>query len=343
MTAALFTYLVSQLDLENSALAFDWKMLWPTFRNGTLRWGEAMYSPPWSIIFVMPFGFLPLRESWGLMMMLTLLSLILSVPRQGSARRWYAATLALVLSYPALREFMDGNFEAFTILGLLLMVRGYEHQKATMMALGVLLAMIKPQMTYLLLAITALYTYKTTSREFQVKLALALLVVMMPTSLWQGKPWLESFGDVTLSWGISLPVILGSAGVPLVFIRLAQIIVIGTSLLVAARGSTALTRPKMGMLIASGMLAAPYSQALSMLVVLAIGIIPVMLEQHRSGIPLFVLFNLPYLSRIGTISDPPAAMTTASLAVAWLVLLWLTYTSEIAVSQRRVQPLARTS
>lgn len=343
VTGALFLILVSRFNLEDSAFAFDWKNLWPGFRNGQLHWDEFIHHPPWSLIFVMPFGFLSLRVSWGLMMMLTLLSLILSVRRQKSVRRWYAGTLALVLSYPALRVLVDGNFEAFTILGLLLMVRGYERRQPVAMALGVLLAMIKPQITYLLLAVAALYTYKTTSREFQTRLALALLIVILPTSLWQGKPWLNSLRESPFSWGISLPVILDSAGVPSFFIRLAQIAIIGGSLWAAGHGAGPLGRPQMGMLIAGGMLAAPYSQALSLLVVLAIGVVPVMLTRPRYGILLFVLFNLPYLTRIGTVSDPPVALLTASLAVTWLALLWLASTGELAVSQRNAEPFAKTA
>lgn len=343
VTGALFLLLVSRFDLENSALAFDWKILWPGIRDGQLHWDESIQNPPWSIIFVMPLGFLSLRASWGVMMLLTLISLIASVPHQGSARRWYAGILALVLSYPALRELMDGNFEAFAILGVLLMVRSYERRQPVLLALGVLPAMIKPQITYLLFVIAALYIYKTTPRAFQVRLALALLAVVIPTSLWQGRPWLESFEKITRTWGISLSAILGSAGVPSGLTALAQIAVIGVSLWVAGRGSTTLTPPKMGMLLAGGMLAAPYSQSLSMLVVLAIGVIPVMLERPRVGIPLFVLFNLPYLTRLGTLADPPASLMTASLVVVWLALLWLTHTDEARVVQRSAQPFARAS
>ncbi|MCC6798578.1 MAG: hypothetical protein IT325_00555 [Anaerolineae bacterium] len=343
VTGALFLIFVSRFDLEDSALAFDWKMLWPGFRGGQLHWDEFIQNPPWSIIFVMPLGFLSLRASWGVMMLLTLFSLILSVPRQGSARRWYAGILALVLSYPALRELMDGNFEAFTILGVLLMVRSHERRAPVLMALGVLLAMIKPQITYLLLVIAALHTYRTTPRAFQVRLALALLVVIIPTSLWQGGPWLESYERITRSWGISLSVILGAAGVPSIFTALAQIAVVAVSLWAAGRGSTTLTPPKMGMLLAGGLLAAPYSQSLSMLVVLAIGVIPVMLDRPRVGIPLFALFNLPYLTRLVTLADPPTALMTASLVAAWLALLWLTVTDEARVFQRKAQPLAQTS
>ncbi|MEL7675511.1 MAG: hypothetical protein AAGU78_17375, partial [Chloroflexota bacterium] len=63
----------------------------------------------------------------------------------------------------------------------------------------------------------------------------------------------------------------------------------------------------------------------------------------RYGILLFVLFNLPYLTRIGTVSDPPVALLTASLAVTWLALLWLASAGELAVSQRNAEPFAKTA
>lgn len=226
---------------------------------------------------------------------------------------------------------MDANFEAFTILGVLLLLHGYHSQAPILAALGMLLAMIKPQLTYLLLLVAALYIVENMPRTYQFKIGIVLLLIMAPAAVWQGRPWLESFNENAFDWGISLAVVLKSAHVPLIVIRLTQVLVVLASLTLAWKGNRQLTRVKVGMLIAGAALAAPYSQGHSLLVVLAIAIIPALLTTPVYALLGFLLPNLAFLKMVEVMPAGLIPSATFSLVVMWLILLWLTYVEEVRV------------
>lgn len=209
LVAGLFIYLATRLDIDDSRLAFDWKIFWRSMENGHMRWDLNMFNPPWGVIFLLPLEFLSLKVSWGLLIFFTFTVLVFSVPTQYGRTRHLAGILLLTLSYSSLRNFIDANLEAITIAAVLVLIYAYQ------------------------------------------------------------KRWVLPF-----------------------------------------------------------ILAAPYSNGHSVLVVLAFGIIPLALEQPRLGVPLFALFQVPYLFLLSEEYIPINTYWTLVLLVCWVVFAVLTYRQE---------------
>jgi hypothetical protein len=155
VAAVMFMILGSQLNIGDSRLAYDWKILWHAIKDGHIRWGEGMFSPPWTVIFLLPLGFLPLEVGWGLMMFILLAVLIVSIPPYTPRWRQWVSVVLLVTAYPVMRDFADSNLEAISIGSVLLLLAAYRHRWPILFTWAVLLATIKPQTTYLLLIITS--------------------------------------------------------------------------------------------------------------------------------------------------------------------------------------------
>jgi hypothetical protein len=90
-----------------------------------------------------------------------------------------------------------------------------------------------------------------------------------------------------------------------------------------------LSRPKAGLLMAASFLLAPYAAGNSLLSILAIGVIPVLIEKPQVGLPLILVYNIPYFF------PPPihyfyGALYATSVAFFTSAALgWYTINSEI--------------
>jgi hypothetical protein len=341
LMAAAFVWLAMQQDIENSDLAFDWKIVYRGIANGHVRWGDTMRVPPWGVILLLPLGFLPLKAGWGLIIFLTLAAIALSMPRNIRGRYFWPLLGAVLLSYTALRNYVDGNLEAFTILGVLLLIYSYEKRKPIMLGLSVLVATIKPQSTFLLMLVLALYLLQTEAPQYYLRAAATTLVLLIPSLVWGAERWLFAVQD-QLPAGISPGGVLRRAGAPPVLILAVGLVIAGITLAIAYRGNRRLSRLKVGLLVAGSALASPYTNALTLVSVLATGIVPLIVRKPKPGLPVFVLYYLPFmwLSNQLWIHE---VLLPITLGASWIVLAWQVYRDEVVTEAPSPVSISSTS
>jgi hypothetical protein len=324
VAAGLLVRFFEGLPIEGTSLAIDWRALWLGIQGGTLRYGTGLRNPPWSLLPLLPLGFLPLRASWGLLTLATLGTLVASVPRTSSHKvRWLGAFL-LITSYPALRHVADGNLEGLVIAGILLVLVGYRAVSPWALAAGALLATAKMQETWFLMAAVGVYTLRTWSPRRWAASGLVVAVVLVPCMLWLGGDWLVALIGIPQRGSImdsSLSATLSRLGLPFwVRVSLWAGVFVAT-LVVALTSHRSVSREKAGLLISAALLLSPYSAGNSFLTVLAIGIIPLYQSRPRLGTVLIGLTNLPYLA----LAAPDfwfwwsATYWTALLVLTWVV------------------------
>jgi hypothetical protein len=238
----------------------------------------------------------------------------------------------LTVSFPTLRVLVDGNFEGWIIAGVLLLVHGYKRRKPVILAVGVLIATIKPQAVFLLLLVLALSVLQTWPVRLWLKSLVVLLIVIIPCLIWRGEAWLvamfgENFSNYTSSLiDITLMAALQRAGITTVLIRGGLwLLLLGITLYITLTGRRELSREKAGLLITASLLTAPYAAGNSLLVPLAIGIIPLFMKRPALGGLFIVLFNLPLVFYQMDSVSWLAYYSTFSLLLLWGVLLWQEY------------------
>lgn len=330
-----FIDLTHAINLRSSPLAYDWEILWDATRNGHVRWDAGMFSPPWALVFILPLSYLSLNLSWALMTLLGAAAVALSVPRYRNWQHHLAGILLILTSYSYRRYFVDTNYEAITILAVLAVLLAYRRRWPVLFALAGMICTIKPQITYLLVLVAALYAYQATSRRFFAEASILVGLVVVASTIWAGKPWLDTLAARPFDYGISLYVTGSKLGVPALALHAAQVLVIGLTLAVAYVGNRKLSRPKTGMLIAASLLSAPFSNLHSALVLLAIGVVPLALERPRIGLWLVLLFNVNYtdiFGLTGMVFDMHTGygqeLWTSILGVTWITLAATVYVTE---------------
>lgn len=183
------------VDLANDAIAFDWKI----FHAGVdisdigASYSNRVYTPPWSILLLVPLTALPFKLSWSLMLYFTTLMMVASVPRSRSSALWIAGIFLLLLSYPTLRNFADVNLEAYVILGILLTIYAYQSKHPLFLAVAVLIAVIKPQSVFLVMIVLGFYMLQTFPKREIAKFAVLVGSVFVITMLLWGQAWFDSF------------------------------------------------------------------------------------------------------------------------------------------------------
>ncbi len=320
----MFILFAMQLPIEDARLAFDWKMLWGAMQNGHLRLGApGIVNPPWSVIFVMPLGFLSLRASWGVMMFILLASLLASVPTNAPKLMRLLATLLLVTSYPSLRNFADANFEPISVAGTLLTLYSYRQKRPYLLALGVLLATIKPQSTFLLMVVLGVYIVQTMPLRFILQAGAPVLAIVVASLVWKGHEWWGSITPLD-PVGISLPARLYDLGAPPISVWGAQIIVAAITLIIAWKGSRELSPNQAGMALAASLLVSPYANGHALIILMATSLTPLFLEKPLLGGALFLLYDAGFLSlrRGGFVDTPMFYYLSAVLLVTWLIFAY---------------------
>ena len=166
--ALLFDAIFSQVSVEGTSLAIDWRGVHKDFAGGTITYYNGLRNPPWSVLPLLPLGLLSMGASWGLLIFFTFLVLVISVPR-----------------HPRRAVFW---------LSVLLLMVGYRARQPYLLAGGMLLASAKPHEAVLLLAVVALYLWQTWPPGEWLKAAGAAALVVGLTLLWRGGEW---FGALT--------------------------------------------------------------------------------------------------------------------------------------------------
>jgi len=320
------------IPIEGTTLAMDWKGLWAGIKDGVIQYGDAQTGlriPPWSIVVLLPLGFLPFRLSWGLLALVTLAVLIISVPDAPKSLRIFAI-FALATSYPTLRTIADGNLEALVIVGALLLVYGFDHGSPAAVIAGILLIATKIQESWILLLILPFFMFSQLEKPQNVRVILGVLAIVAVSLFWKGREWIEavlvieqrgSIMDSSLwacasRWGVSFPLA-----------ALAGLAIFGGTVATGLRNRNHLSNELIGFLIAASLLLAPYAAGNSYLTPLALGVVPLFLNSPLLGLALVLLANAPYLviHQRELLYWWSAAYWTLLLLLTWAILgidLW---------------------
>jgi hypothetical protein len=338
--ALLFMLFFQQINIAGSTLAIDWNGIWNAIKDGNVLYavGQGFRIPPWDAALVTPLGFIPMRASWGLITFITTVVLVVSVPKAPHKWLYWLAVILLTISFPALRLAADGNFEALIIGGTLLIVYAYRKQQPYLLAAGTLLAVAKPQETVLLMLVLAIYVLQTFPRPTLLKLIGVLAVIVVPFMLWKGGDWLHVMLGIpqrASEADMSLLSAYGRAGglfSPLALV--AWIAVLLVTLYVAWVSQRTLSREKAAMLICASLLVAPYASGNSALTPIAIGVIPLLIDQPLLGIGLFVLIDAPILFHNASVVEWVSYYWTG-----WLLLMWGIFGWRVWRVERRSVPI----
>ena len=320
-----------QIPTQNNSLAIDWKAFWSSMRGGDLQYwpSDGLRFPPWSLVPLLPLGFLPMQAAWGILVGVGIILLVASVPRIGSRAFYWLSILLLVISFPSIRNIADGNMESLVVGGVLLILYGYSPKHPYAVVIGILMATIKPQEVTLLLVVVALYVLLTWTPRNWLKMGLYLAGAIALSLLWRGQSWFVAlFGPNYQKYTNSIIDISVSAAlrrlgfVPSVVIALFWLVILGITLFVAWKSGTTLSREKAGMLIAGSLLIAPYAAGNSVLSVLAIGMIPLFQSTRLLGGILIALVHFPFLWAPDALYNFQAYYWTTVLFISWAFLAW---------------------
>jgi len=299
VAAALFIYFFNQLPIEGTSLAQDWKGLWLGFQSFPPVFGSdtGLLIAPWDAVLISPIGLLSFRASWGLLSFISIGVLAYSVPKTDQRWQKLLATALLCASFPSLRHLADGNFEFFTILGVLFVVQGYTRQNLWVLAAGLLLATAKEQETWLMMLALGYYLLRYWPPQKWFRLGLLVGVVVIPFLLWLGRDWIGGALGQNENGSImdsSLWAATNRLGLPLLIQIVLGIALVGLAIFILLKSKSAFSREKAAMLMSLSLLLAPYAAGNSFLAILAIGIIPLLLTWPKLAIVLIVLTDLPF-------------------------------------------------
>ncbi len=325
---ALAYFLISaelaSLPLENAAFAMDWKGIWQALQGGKIHYGPSLRNPPWSLLPILPLGFLPLVESWALLSLGTLWVMMLSVPRSSKRVLYVLSVVLLISSYPSVRHLVDGNFEGLVLAGLLLLLYGYRERNPTAFAFGLLLASAKPQETWLVLPIivgaTLLHWPKRTIGHYSALVAL----VALPSLAVYNDEWVQSVVSIEQRGSFMDSSLIATAtrlAVPAGMIA----VLWGGLLAVTLYVTYTLRNDEFSSLhaafwVAAALLLAPYAAGNSLLIVVALGMIPLFLETPWLGFLLLVGTDAQYVFSASFRYSTSATYITALLLLSWATL-----------------------
>lgn len=331
--AVVFVQFFQNIPIESGGIAIDWKQIWPSIEGATVRYSTGLKFSPWSAFLVSPLGLMSLSASWGLMAFITILILIVSVPRIRQRRLYWLSILLLIMSFPSLRHMVDGNFEGIIIAGALLILYGYNKRQPVGLAAGLLLITSKPQSGSLLIVTLGLYALvemrQAEHRRFWVTTAAIVLVVITPFMIWKGGEWLNAMFGIAERGSImdvSLLSTLNRVGfVPSPIILVIWFVFVMANITIAWRTRFTLNREKAGMLIAGSLLIAPYAAGNSLLTVLAVGVIPLFQSKPRIGLILILMIDCLIVWNRDMLFYYQASFQNLTLLTIWGVLAWRTW------------------
>lgn len=298
VAVVLVVQFFERLPVDDTSLGLDWRGIWARLQGNRPDYGSGMHVTPWVAVWLLPLGWLSWRASWGVVSLATLAVLIASVPRAGSRGLRWLAVLLLATSHLALRQLADGNVEALVIAGVLLLVHGYQQRQPWTLAAGGLLATAKPQETWLLMLVLAVYVLRTWPVRRWLQAAGLAALVAAPSLLWLGADWLgsvEAFEFRGTAIDVSLAATASRLSAPAWLLAAAWGLVAAATLAYAWRSGPGLSREKAGLLVAASLLLAPYAAGNSFLTVLAVGVVPLVVARHPLGVVVLLASDLHFL------------------------------------------------
>ncbi len=333
----LFIMLFRLLPVENTSLGLDWRTLWNSVCRGRVVYARpenqigGMFTPPWGVLFLLPFGFISFEASWGLISLLSIVGLVFSVPKK-HGRLDIVGIVLLALSFPSLRNLADGNLGGIVVGGIALVVWGYNTQNIYAFAAGLLLATLKPQETWLLCGSVVALTFREWSLATRRRtFLLAGGVVLFSMALW-GDQWIRAL-FVGRSHEIGLSAVMGRGSLIDISLSaaLARLGMSGRWIAAAWGGlflvtigflwryrSRYLTWPPVAFLVSSSMLLSPYvSSGNSFLTIVAVALIPLWQEYKLAGALALILTSLPFLASRAMLFSYQAYYWSALLLVVW--------------------------
>lgn len=346
LISAVFLFAFRNLPIENTTLGLDWRTIWEAVYRGKVTYGNTgdtiggFYTPPWGVLLLWPLGFLSFRDSWAIISLLTIIALVLSVPRTQQRRLDFIAILLLVLSFPSLRNLADGNLEGLVIAGLALLIYGFNHQRPYIFAIGILLATVKFQETWLLVAailILSLFYWPIDQKIKSYTLIGSIIVLSMV--LW-GRPWISSlFSDSQEAVGLSsemgrgsliditLSAALGRLGAPSWFTGAAWLLLAGATLWFSWQTPCQawLSWSPTTLLLSASMLLSPYVSGNSYLTLLALSVIPLFQENRLIGAMMIGLAYLPYFMTVDLLYYYQSYYWTGLIGALWFLAGYRTY------------------
>ncbi len=324
----LVVWFFMRIPIAGTTLAMDWITIRPGVDHWDLSYGKdsLLRLTPWSAVLLLPLGQLPLLAGWGIVAFLTLIVLMVCVPREeNSGGKWMAGVFAAAFSFLALRTMADGNVEFLTLAGLILLEAGLLRKNPVVFALGILLTISKVQETWILALFLPLVAGREWGPRRWLVTAAALALVIVPAILWRGREWLSAVFSIQDRGSIMDSSLLAAAqrmGGTIGSAFLLWMILILATVAVGVLFVRGYSREALGFFTAASLLLAPYAAGNNALIVYAIAVIPLLLWRRWEGALLAVLFNLPYL----LLPFPDlnyrysASYWTLILLLAWLLL-----------------------
>ncbi|MBS3752738.1 MAG: hypothetical protein KGY46_05040 [Anaerolineales bacterium] len=335
--AIIVIYLgLATLPLDKTSIAIDWKGIWLGLEDGKIRYGTGIRNPPWSLIPLVPLGLLPFFESWVLLSLVTLMALMISIPKVINKQKFLLGALLLTTSYPSIRHLVDGNLEALIILGVLMLLLGYSSHNPLILAFGFLLASAKPQETWILLLalfINVLSFWKI--KDLIICFAVVFSVVI-PTMLMYGVEWLNSFVGIPQMGSImdsSLITSMRRLGLPYWWTLLIWFFIFAPTLYLSFEKRERFSRIHTAFFISASLLLSPYAAANSLLTIVALGVIPLLFEHPIVGCFLIAIINLPY-----TFSSSFKYEWAATYGMLMFLLCWFIFGTYISIKKSKNVP-----
>ena len=257
----LLLWALSHLAASQAFFALDWSNFWKSSHGLRIDYSSShSVHPPWIIALVWPLTLWRFPFSWSLSLLLTLAVLAFSVPRGESASRWAGGLLLLVLSYPALRQLTDFNFEALLIGGVLLILWALQRQSIWGLAVSLVLLSAKVQQSWLLVLVAAWWVWRHWPRRAALSGLGMALVWMLPFALWRGADWWQRLADFAFfgaphDMSLRATLLRGGASPGLAWAVWGLVLV--PSLWLAFQRIQRPTRIEAAWLVASGLLLAP--------------------------------------------------------------------------------------
>jgi len=304
---------------------------------------NGLRNPPWSALLLMPFGsLLPYQAAWGILVFITTIVLILSVPRVRKKWLFWLSVILLMTNFHTLRVFADAQLEVFVISGVLLIVGGYKRRSPLILAIGILLATTKPQAVIILILTLPFFLLQTWKVQDWLKSAAIVFAVVIPTMLWKGAEWIAAVGGTYQAGGIidsSLRASLNRLG----FLSSEVVWILWAALLIATIAiiffsDRTLSREKAAFMVASSLLLAPYAAGNSTLIVIAVGLVPILQKRFWLGLVLFFIVDAFY-----PFNNPSgiwiyASYWTMFLLIMWGVCAWWMYQHEMKKAEDAIEP-----
>ena len=327
LLAVIFVWAFSLFPVDKPDQALDWKNFYLSTHGFRIDPDHRVFNPPWTLALLWPFTAWSLPVSRGLAAFVTLIVFVLCVPRNKSNLLWLASIFLLLLSYPMLRNLIDGNLEALILGGALLGLCALRKGNPYLFAIGILFLSAKIQESWLLLIFLIFDAWRNWPRSYFLKTTLGVGIVIVPFLAWKWNEWfqaLQSFPYENVVTNSSMRLVMTRLGLHEVVVWIIWFSVLLITLWVIGRPKLELNSEQAGLLILGGLLLSNYAGALSLVTVVALGVLPIFQRKPIVGLGLLFFNFLPYafLSQIELRFAWENVYWAGVLVLIWVILVW---------------------